>query len=63
MYKCKCQYCEEIKTVENIESNFPVLFLKLLIQSRYIMCNMCLNKFKKNGSLTSKDGKCTIIIG
>ena len=56
----KCQYCEENKSVRNIEGELNVIFFEKNFQSRYIICDMCLKKLKENGSLTSKDGKCTI---
>ncbi len=56
----KCEYCEENKKVQNIEGKLNVLFFEPNFQSRYIMCDMCLKQLIKNGSLTSKDGKCTI---
>lgn len=58
--KQKCQYCEEYKSVQDIENKLNVMFFTDSFQSRYIMCDDCLKELKKNGNLTSKDGKCTI---
>lgn len=58
----KCQYCEEIKSTINIEGKLSVTFFGENFQSRYIICETCLNKLKTEGSLKSKDGLCTIVL-
>ena len=60
--KGKCQYCEEYKPTTNIENKLPLLFLNTNFRSRYIICDDCLSKLKKDKSLTSKDGQCTVVI-
>lgn len=58
----KCEYCEELSETIDIEGKISVLFMSERFKSRYKMCEKCLNHLKKNGSLTSKDGNCTIIL-
>jgi len=58
----KCSYCEEEKIIKNLEGLLSVTFFTYSFQSRYIIYNDCLDELKKNKSLTSKDGKCTVVL-
>ncbi len=59
----RCQYCEEFKPTTNIQNKIPLLFFNDDFHSRYIICDDCKKELLANRSLTSKDGKCTAIIG
>ena len=58
----RCKYCEENKPTTNIQNSIPLLFLNNNFHNRYIICDDCKKKLLANGSLMSKDRKCTAFI-
>lgn len=53
----------ERETTRTMNENDPIIFFNREgFESRYIICEVCFQKLKEDGSLTSKDGKCTVKI-